>query len=49
MSPAHLLRRDVLFRSAPRRGGQPVASAAVDGFTVPVADLDAAGATKETA
>jgi hypothetical protein len=27
------------FRSGPRRQAQPVASAAVDGFTVPVADL----------
>jgi hypothetical protein len=36
------LPRSYLFRSAPRRRVQPVASAAVDGFTGPGTDLDAA-------
>jgi hypothetical protein len=44
MNPAILLPRDFLFRSGPRRGAQPVASATVDG-----ADLDATTAITETA
>jgi hypothetical protein len=44
MNPAILLRRDLLFRSGPRRGVQSVASATVGG-----ADLDATTAITETA
>lgn len=47
MSPEQPPSPDFLFHSGSRSEGRPVASAAVDGLTVPAADPDAEG--EETA